>query len=136
MAFSHKCCVGIACVGLMTIALCMATIQSVKTNFTVGKKLSTSYATLQKISKIRCVERCAEDKQTGACKLAGYNKATKTCYLSVDGPQDVLDTTDEMFGVFFYEPDQTSIYHYNIYAMVKNKTAGIRFRRIAKHQRI
>jgi len=112
MAFSLTYCVGISCIGLMTIALCMATIQSVKTKFTEGKKLSTSHTTLQGISKIKCVEKCSKEKQTGGCTLAGYNKATKTCYLSVDGPQDVFDTTDEMFGVFFYEPDQAGIFHF------------------------
>ena len=90
----------------MTIALGMATIQSVKTKFTQGKKPLTSHTTLQGISKIQCVERCSKEKLTGACTLAGYNKATKTCHLSVDDPQDVLDTTDEMVGVFFYEPGQ------------------------------
>ena len=37
------------------------------------------------------------------CTIAGYNKATQTCFLSVDDPLDVLDTTDEMAGVFFYD---------------------------------
>jgi len=87
--------------------MCTASLQSVTTKFTEGKKLSTSYTTFQKISKIQCVERCNKDRQTGGCTLAGYNKATRSCYLSVDDPEDVLDTTDEAYGVFFYEPDQT-----------------------------
>jgi len=91
----------------------MATVQSVTTKFTEGKILSTSYTTLLKISKIQCVERCNKEKKTNGCTLAGYNKATRSCYLSVDGPQDVLDTTDEMHGVFFYEPDQTGIFIIN-----------------------
>ena len=41
------------------------------------------------------------------CTVAGYNKATQTCYLSVDEPQTVLDTDDEMSGVLFYETDLT-----------------------------
>jgi len=41
------------------------------------------------------------------CTLAGYNKATKTCYRSIDDPQDALDTPDEMAGVFFYETQPT-----------------------------
>jgi len=86
-------------------------MQIVATKFTPGKILSTSYTTLQKISKTQCVEKCNKERQTGGCTLAGYNKATRSCYLSVDGPQDVLDTTDEMYGVFFYEPDQTGIYN-------------------------
>ena len=116
----------------MSIALCMATIQSVKTKFTEGKKLSTSHTTLQKISKIKCVERCSKEKQTGGCTLAGYNKATRTCYLSVDGPHDVLDTTDDMFGVFFYEPDQAGKFDFRFNAWVTDKTAAVRFLTIYK----
>ena len=107
MAFSLKYCVIIFCVGLMVIALCRATLRSITTEFTEGKKLSTSYKTLPRVSKIKCVETCNKEKQTGGCTLAGYNKATRSCYPSLDGPQDVLDTEDEAYGVFFYEPDQT-----------------------------
>ena len=89
----------------MTINLCTATIESVMTRFTEKKCVATSHTTLQKISKIKCVERCNKERQNGRCTLAGYNKATKTCYLSVDDPQDAQDTQDEMAGVFFYEPD-------------------------------
>ena len=88
---------------LLTITLCNATIQSVMTMFTEKKSVATSHTTLQKISKIKCVEKCNKERQNGRCTLAGYNKATKTCYLSVDDPQNVVDTTDEMTGVFFYE---------------------------------
>jgi len=119
MAFSLTHFVGMSCIGFMAIALCMATIQSVKTKFTEGKKPLTSYTTLQRISKIQCVERCSKEKQTGGCTLAGYNKATKTCYLSVDDAQDVLDTTDEMFGVFFYKPDQTGRFHVMLWSNIK-----------------
>lgn len=85
---------------LLTISLCNAAIQSVKTAFTEKKSVATSYTTLQKISKIKCVERCNKDRQNGRCTLAGYNKSTKTCYLSDDDPLDALDTDDEMSGVF------------------------------------
>ena len=96
----------------MTFAVCRATIKSVTTTFTLGKTLSTSYTALEKISKIKCVERCNKEKQTGGCTLAGYNTATKTCYLSKDGPQDVVDAADETYGVFFYEPEQAGIFHF------------------------
>jgi len=111
MASSLKYCVGILCIGFMTISLCTTTLQSVTTELTEGKKLSTSYKTLQRISKIQCVERCNKEKQTGGCTLAGYNKATKSCFLSVDGPQDILDA-DKTYGVFFYEPEQTGIFQF------------------------
>lgn len=87
---------------LMTVTICSATIQSVVTRFTVKKSVASSHTTLENISKIKCVERCSKERQNGMCTLAGYNKSTKTCYLSVDNPQSVLNTTDEMSGVFFF----------------------------------
>jgi len=85
----------------------MANIQIVITRFTEKKIVAKSHTTLQKISKIRSVERCNKERQNGMCTIAGYNKATQTCFLSVDDPQDVLDTTYDMAGVFFYEPATT-----------------------------
>jgi len=93
----------------VAISLCDADIQSVTTKYTEKKCVATSHTTLQKISKIKCVEKCNQERLKGRCTLAGYNKATKTCYLSVDDSQDVLDTTDETSGVFFYEPEPTGI---------------------------
>jgi len=93
----------------VAVSLCNANIQSVTTKFTDKKCVATSHTTLQKVSKIKCVERCNQERQNGRCTLAGYNKASKTCYLSVDDPQDVLDTTDDMAGVFFYEPQPAGI---------------------------
>ena len=87
--------------------MCTSIIQTVTTKFTEGKQLSTSYTTLLNISEIQCVRKCTKERQTGGCTLAGYNKVTKSCYLSVDGLQDVLDTADKMFGVFFYKLEQT-----------------------------
>ena len=94
----------------VAISLCNANIQSVTTKFTEKKCVATSHTTLQKISKIKCVERCNQERQTGRCTLAGYNKATKTCYLSVDDPLGVLDTNDDMAGVFFYESEVTGMF--------------------------
>ena len=93
----------------VAISLCNATILSVKTKFTQNKIVKTSHTTLQNITTIRCVQICFKRRQTGGCTLAGYNKTTRTCFLSVGGPHDVLDTTDAMNGVFFYEPEPTGI---------------------------
>jgi len=92
---------------LMTISLCNASIHNVTTRFTGKKSVATSYTTLQTISKIKCVERCNIERLSGRCTLAGYDKRTKTCYLSDDDPMNVLNTEDEMAGVFFYEPNVT-----------------------------
>jgi len=94
---------------LVTITFCTASLQSAMTRYTEKKRVATSHTTLQKISKIKCVEKCNKDRHNGRCTLAGYNKATQTCYLSDDDALNVLDTDDEMAGVFFYEPDLTGI---------------------------
>jgi len=88
----------VKCVILLfvVISVCNASIQSVTTSFITKKRVATSHTTLQKISKIHCVERCNREIQNGRCTLAGYHKANKTCDLSVDDPQNVSNTTDEI----------------------------------------
>ena len=66
-----------------------------------------------------CVEKCNKERQNGRCPLAGYNKATQTCYLSNDDPLDALDTDDKMTGVFFYEPESTGIQYTYAKCMLK-----------------
>ena len=101
MAFCPRHFVGFSTLFLLTTDLCTANIQSVKTTFTEKKNVATSHTTLQDISDIQCVRKCNKERHTGGCTLAGYNKATQTCYLSVDDPQNVTDTADKMSGVFF-----------------------------------
>jgi len=107
MAFFHEHVFNISVMFLLTISMCNADIQTVTTRFTEKKSVATSHTTLQKISKIQCVEKCNKERQNGKCSMAGYNKATKTCYLSNDDQQNAQDTDDEMTGVFLYEPDLT-----------------------------
>jgi len=79
--------------------------------FTEKKTVAMSHTTLQMISKIHCVEKCIKERQTGGCTLAGYNKAkNKTCYLSVDNPQDVVDTANVMSDVFFFGLEPTGMF--------------------------
>ena len=94
---------------LLTISLCMASIQSVTTRFTGNKRVATRHTTLHNISDIQCVRKCYREQQNGMCTLAGYNKTIETCYLSVNNPENVMDTTDKMSGVFFYEADSIGI---------------------------
>jgi len=96
---------------LLDITLCMATFRSVTTNFTEKKMVITSHTTLQPFSIIQCVDLCYKEKEKGVCTLAEYNKTSETCYLSVDNPQNAVDTTDVMSGVFFYEPLLTGIHY-------------------------
>jgi len=88
---------------LLTISLCDANIQSVTSEFTEKKSVATSHTTLRNISKIKCVEMCNKERQNGRCTLAGYDKRTKTCYLSDDDPMNVLDNDDEMIGIFYLQ---------------------------------
>jgi len=49
---------------------------------------------------------CFTEGQKDRCNVAGYNKATKTCYLSMDDPQDVASVDDENIGVFYLREAQ------------------------------
>jgi len=109
MPFFLKHFVRFSIMSLLTMTLCMATIQSVTTTFTEERNVATSHTTLHKISRIKCVEKCNKERQTGGCTMA--NKATKTCCLSVDDPQDVVYTDDEMSGVFFFGLDPIGMYN-------------------------
>jgi len=103
MLFFTKHAATVAVVILMTIVLCSADIQEVRTEFVKNKVLSTSYATTQHISKLNCVQWCSRDRQMGKCKIAGYNKYAKTCSLSMDNPEDLINVADEMTGVYVIE---------------------------------
>jgi len=86
---------------LFTASICEATLLSTTAQFTKGKVVATSYKTIQPFSEVQCVTKCFEDGRKGMCYVAGYNKVTSTCYLSVDREQDVLDVEDDMTGVFY-----------------------------------
>jgi len=86
---------------IVTVTLCKATVHFEKKRLIESKRVTTSHTILQQISKIQCVVECFREGRRGRCTFPGYNIASRTCYLSIDGPLDILDTTDEMSGVFF-----------------------------------
>ena len=94
--------VKIAFLFLLTWHLSKANIQTIATTFTRGKAVATSHTVLHSVSKSQCVEKCKK----GTCVVAGYNTATRACYLSVDSQQDVIDVADESSGVFFLQGTQ------------------------------
>jgi len=63
------------------------------------KTVSTYYSMIQPCSTIQCAGQCFVENHQGKCNTAGYNKATNTCYLSVDNKRDVVDVTDGMLVV-------------------------------------
>jgi len=87
---------------LSSVALSSANIQvqQMNTTFITGKAVSTSHTSLQRYSKAQCVKKCLEEGKKGACSVAGYNEATRVCYLSTDSEDDVEDVVDELSGVF------------------------------------
>jgi len=78
-------------------------IQTLGTTFTKGKALAGSHKTIQPYSKVQCVRRCFEEGRFNRCSIAGYNKAARACYLSIDDYPVIVDTPDESSGVFFNE---------------------------------
>ena len=110
------------CVHVLIIAACVALILETDTRFENRKCVGSSHKTLQHYSKIKCVQKCHEENTKGLCNVAGYDKATKTCYLSMDSYQDVLDVNDESFGVYFIEKGRL---HFNCnFALSQIKSIG------------
>ena len=81
----------------------MALIIENDTRFVNRKCVGSSRMTLHHYSKLKCVQKCHEENTKGLCNVAGYDKGTKTCYLSMDSHQDVLDVDDELSGVYLLE---------------------------------
>ncbi|XP_052788614.1 lactadherin-like [Mya arenaria] len=46
-------------------------------------------------STIQCVQKCIEAKAADLCRLSGFDKATGTCYLSLNHADDVVSVTDD-----------------------------------------
>jgi len=89
---------------------CGALLIEKDTRFVERKCVGSSRMTLQHFSKIKCVQKCHEESTKGLCNVAGYDKATKTCYLSMDSHQDVLDVVDDMSGVYFMEKGDVNLH--------------------------
>ena len=105
---------------LCTCSLSEANIKTVETTFTKGKTVATSHTVLQPVSKSHCVERCHQEEKQGSCTIAGYNKNTRACYLSVDSQHDVVDVADESLGVFFLKGNTVymifrDLFFYNVH---------------------
>ena len=94
-------------------SLSFASVHTARAQFTKGKKVATSYMTLQSYSDIKCVRKCFVEKKQNRCSIAGYDKTTQTCFLSNDGQQDLLDA-DEEFGVFLYS-DTEGMFIFNLH---------------------
>ena len=99
------CAIKIVVIACILFPQSYATIQVLSTQFTAGKRVATSHTTITSVSKIQCVEKCIRaDRENNMCNSAGYNKNTRSCQLSLDQQQDVVNDTDPSFGVFFMNP--------------------------------
>jgi len=87
---------------LVAVSLSYAEIADYKANFVKGKTVATSYLTVERYSKVQCVEKCYREGMEGRCSIAEYSKATRSCKLSMDSQYDVLDTSDDSSGVLIY----------------------------------
>ena len=85
---------------LVSVSQCTADIQELRASWMARKTVPTSYLTLERYSKIRCAERCYADGKQGKCKIAAFNKSTKTCRLSMGSQPDVMDISDDSSGVY------------------------------------
>ena len=90
---------------LATVSLSHADLQDFVATFFKGKTVATSYLTHERRSKVQCAEKCYNERKQGRCRIAGYNKGTKICHLSMDCPYDVFDIADDSSGVFIYQQE-------------------------------
>jgi len=88
---------------LFTFPQSLAEIQDFKATFLKRKTITSSYLTVERYSKIQCVEKCYKEGKEGRCSVAVYNKATRSCQLSMDSQLDLLDTYDDSSGVYIYQ---------------------------------
>jgi len=93
----------LAVVIIVTFSQSDAGIQDFKTTFIKRKTVANSYLTLEGYSKVQCAEKCYKERKQGRCRIAAYDKASKSCRLSMDRGQDVVATQDDSVGVFIYE---------------------------------
>ena len=94
---------------LVTFSQSCAEIQDFEANFMKRKTVTTSYLTVERYSKVQCVEKCYKEGKEGRCSIAAYNKATRSCRLSMDSQYDLLDTSDDASGVFIYQEHLATI---------------------------
>jgi len=87
---------------LVAVSLSYAEIADYKANFVKGKTVATSYLTVERYSKVQCVEKCYREGKEGRCSIAEYSKATRSCKLSMDSQFDILDSPDDSSGIFIY----------------------------------
>jgi len=92
-----------AVVILATVSKSNAELQDYIATFKKGKTVATSYLTIERISKVQCADKCYKEGKQGRCRIAGYNKNTKVCRLSMDNQCDILDFADDSSGVFIYQ---------------------------------
>jgi len=92
----------LACVALLlvTTSICDANMWTSVTEFTKGKAVSTSYKTFERFSEVQCVKKCNDERKNDMCNVAGYNKTSRVCTLSIDNQEDLVDVADDMAGVF------------------------------------
>ena len=87
---------------------------TIKSKCMSRKSVETSQMTLYNHSEIHCVLKYYEENTKGMCSVAGYNKTTQTCHLSVDIHHDVLDFDQETSVVCFLSQEQGYAYHVTI----------------------
>jgi len=87
---------------LLTIAISEATSQ-IAVTFIAGMSVATNYTALRPYSEIQCAAKCFDEGRYNRCRVAGYNRETHTCYLSLDSLQDVTDVADQNVGIFIMQ---------------------------------
>lgn len=91
---------------VLLVILSMMALANAGQTQTIGefvpfKSVATSHTTLENYSKSKCLSRCKIAAGQGMCTLAGYNRDTKTCKLSLDTEGSLLTVQDANIGVIY-----------------------------------
>jgi len=95
---------------ILLIGICHANVnvqEEVTATLTSKRSVLSSHTVIQPFSKIQCVKKCVEEGRRGRCTVAGYNKDTKTCYLSINNQESVITSPDENSGIFVIQLQAT-----------------------------
>ena len=61
-------------------------------------------------------------KRQNRCSVAAYNKITRTCFLSNDSHQDLLDANEEFGVLLYFDPAGMFSYELNIALTTQNES--------------
>ncbi|WAR30366.1 hypothetical protein MAR_032908, partial [Mya arenaria] len=60
-----------------------------------GQEVSSYTSSIPSVSLITCGSTCFSRKRNGMCNICGYDKVSKTCFLSDDSEDEIIFTSND-----------------------------------------